>query len=235
MNKEQMELFEQMQLVFAKKDDIEKLRQETNANFRKLKEENKELILGWIEGIKTEMEGLRKGARGDIEPFQEGIKEEMKKLELKIQSILFQSIQSIESSLLKMQEEARLFIQQSRQELGSSLQTTKDETQAAILQSRQEMVSYLQSAREEGKINLSQAREETKVDLNRLGEGMGNLSGQIRAAIEEIIAFNEKIKEGFNEVKEELGSMIKFSYADLEKRFATLEARVKSLEKLVLP
>jgi len=230
-----MELFEQMQLVFAKKDDIEKLRQETNANFRKLKEENKELILGWIEGIKTEMEGLRKGARGDIEPFQEGIKEEMKKLELKIQSILFQSIQSIESSLLKMQEEARLFIQQSRQELGSSLQTTKDETQAAILQSRQEMVSYLQSAREEGKINLSQAREETKVDLNRLGEGMGNLSGQIRAAIEEIIAFNEKIKEGFNEVKEELGSMIKFSYADLEKRFATLEARVKSLEKLVLP
>jgi hypothetical protein len=27
MNKDQMELFEQMQLVFAKKDDIEKLRQ----------------------------------------------------------------------------------------------------------------------------------------------------------------------------------------------------------------
>jgi hypothetical protein len=36
-------------------------------------------------------------------------------------------------------------------------------------------------------------------------------------------------------VKEELGSMIKFSYADLEKRFSTLEARLKALEKLVLP
>jgi len=49
------------------------------------------------------------------------------------------------------------------------------------------------------------------------------------------MALNEKIKEGFNEVKEELGSMIKFSYADLEKRFGTLEARLKALEKLVLP
>jgi hypothetical protein len=52
---------------------------------------------------------------------------------------------------------------------------------------------------------------------------------------EEVATLKGKIKEGFMEVKEELGSMIKFSYADLEKRFNALEARVKALEKMVLP
>jgi hypothetical protein len=230
-----MEFFEQRLMVFAKRDDVEKLRQETSANFRKLKEENKELILGWIEGIKAEMEGLRKEARVDIGPIREDIKEEMKKLELKIQSTLLQSIQSIESSLQKMKEETSTAIQQSKTEVGSNLQMIKEETNTAILQSRQEIASSLQLMREEGRANLAQSGEETKAELNRLGEGMGNLNDQIRAAIQEITALNEKIKEGFNEVKEELGSMIKFSYADLEKRFGTLEARLKALEKLVLP
>jgi hypothetical protein len=235
MDKELMEFFEQRLMVFAKRDDVERLRQETSANFRKLKEENKELILGWIEGIKAEMEGLRKEARVDIGPIREDIKEEMKKLELKIQSTLLQSIQSIESSLQKMKEETSTAIQQSKTEVGSNLQMIKEETNTAILQSRQEIASSLQLMREEGRANLAQSGEETKAELNRLGEGMGNLNDQIRAAIQEITALNEKIKEGFNEVKEELGSMIKFSYADLEKRFGTLEARLKALEKLVLP
>ena len=39
-------------------------------------------------------------------------------------------------------------------------------------------------------------------------------------------------KENFTEVKEELGSMIKFSYADLDKKIAALEARIKALEKM---
>jgi hypothetical protein len=235
MDKELIEFFEQRLMVFAKRDDVERLRQETSANFRKLKEENKELILGWIEGIKAEMEGLRKEARVDIGPIREDIKEEMKKLGLKIQSTLLQSIQSIESSFQKMKEETSTAIQQSKTEVGFNLQMIKEETNTAILQSRQEIASSLQLMREEGRANLAQSGEETKVELNRLGEGVGNLNDQIRAAIQEITALNEKIKEGFNEVKEELGSMIKFSYADLEKRFGTLEARLKALEKLVLP
>ncbi|MDP2960393.1 MAG: hypothetical protein Q8N71_03115, partial [candidate division Zixibacteria bacterium] len=119
MDKELMEFFEQRLMIFAKRDDVEKLRQETGANFRKLKEENKELILGWIEGIKAEMEGLRKEGKVDIDPIREDIKEEMKKLELKIQSTLLQSIQSIESSLEKMREETNSSIHQSKQEIGS--------------------------------------------------------------------------------------------------------------------
>ena len=42
----------------------------------------------------------------------------------------------------------------------------------------------------------------------------------------------EKMRENLTEVKEELGSMIKFSYADLEKKIAALEARIKALEKM---
>lgn len=246
MDKELMDLFEQRLMIFAKRDDVEKLRQETNANFRKLNEENKELILRWIVGIKAEMDELRKEGKVDINLIREDIKEEMKKLELKIQSILFQSIQTVESSLDKMKGETNSSIYQSKQEIGSNLQTMKEETNAAILQSRQEVASSLQlireeeranssQSREEGRTNLSQLREEMRAELNRLGEGMGNLTNQTRVAIEEIITLNEKIKEGFNEVREELGSMIKFSYADLEKRFSTLEARIKALEKLVLP
>jgi hypothetical protein len=43
------------------------------------------------------------------------------------------------------------------------------------------------------------------------------------------------MKEGFIDAKEELGSMMKFSYADLEKRLNALEARIKALEKMVFP
>jgi hypothetical protein len=52
---------------------------------------------------------------------------------------------------------------------------------------------------------------------------------------EDITSLNGKIGGGFTEVKNELGSMIKFSYSDLEKKFDVLEARVKALEKMVLP
>jgi hypothetical protein len=43
------------------------------------------------------------------------------------------------------------------------------------------------------------------------------------------------MKEGFVDVKEELGSRMKFSFADLEKRLNALEARIKALEKMVFP
>jgi polyhydroxyalkanoate synthesis regulator phasin len=64
---------------------------------------------------------------------------------------------------------------------------------------------------------------------------MESLIEEIKQVTEEIGLLKERIKEGFSDIREELGSMIKFSYADLERRFTALEARVKALEKIVLP
>lgn len=235
MDKEAMELFEQKLFGFAKRDDVEKLRQETNANFRKLKEENKELILRWIEGVKAELEELRKDGRVDLNPIREDMQEEMKKLELKIQAMLSQSIQPIESYLQRIKEEANSALQPVQREIGSNLQTMKEELNTTVFRMGQEMASRLQLIKEEGTTNLIQSQEEMKADLSRLGAGVESLTHQVKKTMEEVVSLNEKIKEGFNEMREELGSMIKFSYADLEKRFATMEARIKALEKLVLP
>jgi archaellum component FlaC len=57
----------------------------------------------------------------------------------------------------------------------------------------------------------------------------------IRPMVGDIAELNGKVKEGLTEVKEELGSMIKFSYADLEKKINALKARIKALEKMVFP
>ena len=78
-------------------------------------------------------------------------------------------------------------------------------------------------------------KQEIKADSNRLGESVDGIREEIKKVAEEMVALNQKIKEGFVEVREELGSMMKFSYADLEKKFNTLEARIKALEKMVFP
>ncbi len=48
---------------------------------------------------------------------------------------------------------------------------------------------------------------------------------------EQVLVLNEKIGEGFIQVKDELGSMIQFSFADLEKKLNALEAIIKPLKK----
>jgi archaellum component FlaC len=77
--------------------------------------------------------------------------------------------------------------------------------------------------------------QENKLGVDYLKEGVESLKGEINRVTEGIAALNEKIKLGFTEIKEELGSMIKFSYADLEKKLNALEARIKALEKMVFP
>ena len=165
MDREMREYLDQKLLVLATKDDVEKLRQESRANLRQLREE-----------------------------------------------------------INLIREEAKEGVQKSRLEN----QSTYDQANRAIDQS-------LQRFREEGASQVIQWREEIKADIGTLRERMDRLQQQVKQMAEEVATLDAKIKEGFTEVKEELGSMIKFSYADLEKRFNALEARVKSLEKMVLP
>ncbi len=232
MEKEPIELFEQRLFTFAKRDDVEKLRQETSAHFRKLREEYQEWMLKWGEGIQSELEGLKKEGKVDMGPFLEMVREEVKKLERDLESIFLQSVQPIES---KMKEETLSALQPFRQEMESTLRAMNEETVATLLRLGQEMASALQSWKEEERAKVLQTNEEWKMELHQFGEGIANLRNQIQATTGEIALLNERIRDGFIEVREELGAMIKFSYADLEKRIAALEARVKALEQQVLP
>jgi len=50
-----------------------------------------------------------------------------------------------------------------------------------------------------------------------LKTGLNQIQGQARQLVTDVATLNEKVRDGMVEVKEELGAMIKFSYADLEK------------------
>ncbi len=191
------------------KEDLEKLRQEMKSNFRQLKEESKNQILEWKQEVRGALDRLS-GERGiDIGPIQEEINQGLQKAELQAQSAFNRANEFVTSLLQRVKEEVRADIDRSRQELGLTLQMIKDE----------------------GVNNVSDLRREMSADGNRIG----GLQEEIRKVADEMAALNQKIKDAFTEVKEELGAMMKFSYADFEKRLATLEARIKSLEKMVLP
>jgi len=180
MDQEIKDYLERKLTLLATKDDIEKIRQETNANFRKLKEENKSQATEWRQEIKADMEKITPTSSIEIGPIREEMKEWVRKIE--------------------------------------------DGTQFALSQFRQAMDSSLQRMKEAGDAHATHSRE-----------GIDKFQDQMKKIEGNILTLEEKIREGFAGVKDELGSMIKFSYSDLEKKLAALEARVKTLEKVVLP
>jgi isopenicillin N synthase-like dioxygenase len=191
MDQEIKDYLERKLTVLATKDDIEKIRQETNANFRKLKEENKTQATEWKQEIKGDLEQLTKSKGLEPDLIQETMKEGLMKIRV--------------------------------------------ETQSTIDQLRQTMESSLQRLKETGEVQAFRSKEETKSAVDQLKEGMEKFQGQMKKIGEEMLSLDQEIREGFTGVKDELGSMIKFSYSDLEKKLAALEARVKTLEKMVLP
>ena len=93
----------------------------------------------------------------------------------------------------------------------------------------------LQKMKEEGETHWVHTKKGTSTDMGGLKDGVESLIEGIKQLTEKIASVKEKMREGFIDVKEELGSMMRFSYADLEKRFNALEARIKALEKMVFP
>jgi DNA anti-recombination protein RmuC len=208
MDKETKEYLDRKLLSLAQKEDIEKLRQETKVNFRQLKEEGKQ-TLEEREKARADVERLAKEWIAGMAPLREEVREGLQKLRMETGAALDQVNRNIESSLQRIREETKAAFDQLKQEMGSSLQLMREERKAG--------------------------KEETKVDVDRIREGVEGLKEHGIKLAEEVGILAEKVKEGLIEVKEELGSMIKFSYADLEKRLATLEVKVKALEKMVLP
>jgi actin-like ATPase involved in cell morphogenesis len=180
MDQEIKDYLERKLTVLATKDDIEKIRQETNANFRKLKEENKTQVTEWREEIKGDLEQLTKSKGLEADLIQEAMKEGLMKIWVESQSVIDQLKQTMDSSLQRMKEAG------------------------------------------EGQAIHSRA-------------GIDKFQDQMKKIEENMVMLEDKIREGFTGVKDELGSMIKFSYSNLEKKLTELEVRVKTLEKMVLP
>ena len=111
-----------------------------------------------------------------------------------------------------------------REEIKEWVRKIENGNQFVLSQFRQAMDSFLQGMKETGEAPAIPS-----------GEGGVRFLDQMKKIDENMVSLEEKIREGFTGVKDELGSMIKFSYSDLEKKMAALEARVKTLEKMVLP
>src|SRR4030065_123330 len=112
---------------------------------------------------------------------------------------------------IKMDQEIKDYLERKL-----TLLATKDD----IEKFRQAMDSSLQRMKEAGDAHATHSRE-----------GIDKFQDQMKKIEENMVTLEEKIREGFAGVKDELGSMITFSYSDLEKKLAALEARVKTLEK----
>ena len=191
MDQEMREYLERRLILLATKDDIEKVRQETSANFRKLKEENKSQVAEWRQEIKADLEKVTQDRGIEIGPIQEEMKEGLMRIRVEFQS--------------------------------------------AFDQLKQTMDSSLQRLKDAGEVQAFRSKEETKSVMDQWKEEMEKFQSEVKRIGEEMVSINQEIKGGFAGVKDELGSMIKFSYSDLEKKMTALEARVKTLEKMVLP
>jgi len=191
MDQDIKDYLERKLVGLATKDDIEKIRQEANANFRKLKEENKSQAAEWTQAIKADLEQLAKGENTGPGVIQETVREGLMKIRL--------------------------------------------ENQSAVEQLKQTMESSLRVLKESGEVQALRTQEEAKANVDQLKEEMEKFLTHVKKMGEDVASLDEKIQEGFAGVKDELGSMIRFSYSDLEKKLASLEARVKTLEKMVLP
>jgi uncharacterized protein YdhG (YjbR/CyaY superfamily) len=173
-------------------------------------------------------------------------KEDLEKLRQETKSNFRQLKEENKNQILEWKQEVKADLEQSRKgEMGETdpirkefrdgIQELKVETQSALDRSIQKIETLLQDIKEEGETPSSDARQGVSIDVSGLKDGIESLREGIKEVTEEILYIKEKIKDGFVEVQTELGSMIRFSYADLERKFSALEARIKALEKMVFP
>jgi uncharacterized protein YdhG (YjbR/CyaY superfamily) len=142
----------------------------------------------------------------------------------------------------KMRQETKSAFRQLKEENKTQILEWKEETKGALDQVKKEWALGIDPVREEIRrklelfaSSLASFRQETKGDIDRLDAELQGIAGKANTVPDEIGVLSEKMKEGFFELKEELGSMMKFSFADIEKKLSALEARVKALEKKALP
>lgn len=213
MDKDTLDYLDQKWFSLATKEDLEKVRQEMKSNFRQLKEENRAQTLEWGQDLKTGFEQFIKESKVDVAPF----------------------IAVMEEGLERLRTETQSSLEQTNQKLEFSLHQSGEKAEAAFGQSSRETRDLLQSMREEEKKIFENEAEETRKEMDQLKGGVERMDERINQLMEGLTAISGKIGDRFRETREELGAMIKFSSADLEKKINALEARIKALEKIVFP
>jgi len=216
MDQETKEYLDQKHVSLARKEDMEKLRQEMKATFRQWKEENQSDLVGTKKEIKAHLEELRKEWKAEVEAIRKAWTEGVQRLRQETQSMINQSGHTMDLSFHKVEEDVKTILSQTKQELISNLRLTRE------------------GGKEDLEASLSSARMETRADFDRLDQRLTKLQEQTQKVTEEFGPLGEKVQAGLTEVKGELSSMIKFSFAELERRLNALEARIKILEKIVL-
>ena len=196
-----------------------------------------------MRGMKMDLE-----TKGYLERVLLGLttREDVEKLRQEMKSNFRQLKEENKNQVLEWKQEVKAELEQLRKgdagetdpiriEFRDGIQELKAETQSALDQSVRKLESLLQDLKEVRETPPPDVREGASIDVNGLKEGIESLRGGIEEVTAEIRLIKEKMKDGFVEVQTELGSMIKFSYADLERKFNALEARIKALEKMVFP
>jgi len=216
MDQETKEYLDQKHVSLTRKEDMEKLRQEMKATFRQWRGENQSDLLESKKEIKAHLEELGKEWKAEAEAIGKAWTEGMQRLRQETQSMISQSDHARELSFHGVQEDIKTILGQVKQDLISNLQLTRE------------------GGKEDLKASLASSRRETKADLDGLDARLTKLQEQTQKAAEEFGPLGERVQAGLMEVKDELSSMIKFSFAELERRLNALEARIKVLEKIVL-
>jgi hypothetical protein len=174
-------------------------------------------------------------AKEDLEKLRQEMKSNFRQLKEENSKQILEWRQEVKADIEKLAKEGKVELGPIKEELRGGIQELKVENQSAIDQSIQKVEHLFQKIKEEVETHWVHAKDEAGADRGGFKEGMEILRDGIQKVTEEVASIKEKMKEGFGEVKEELGSMIKFSYADLEKKINALEARIKALEKMVFP
>lgn len=174
-------------------------------------------------------------AKEDMEKLRQEMKSNFRQLKEENSRQILEWRQEVKADIEKLAKEGKVEIDPIKKELTDGIQELIIENQSVFDQSIQKVEHLFQKIKEELERHWVHAKDGVGTDTGGLKEEMESLRDGIQKVPEEVSSIKEKMKEGFGEVKEELGSMIKFSYADLEKKLNALEARIKALEKMVFP
>ncbi|MCJ7705302.1 MAG: hypothetical protein MUO28_07150 [Desulfobacterales bacterium] len=126
MDKETREYLDQKYVTVARKEDMEKLRQEMKATFRQWKEENQSDLLESKKEIRTSLDELKKEWKVEVEAIRKVWVDGVQTLRQETQSMINQSGHTMDLSFHEVKEDVKTVLNQVKQDLISNLRLTRE-------------------------------------------------------------------------------------------------------------